>query len=461
MILKHAVVAVLAGLIGVGTASAQSTPFVVEDHFTASAERASAQPLDGMTTEKGNRTWKSTPSLRLAGEGEEGYLGMKGSGSVSGRFEIPAGDVIEIELDAQPASAQKGWIAVGFSDAESPADITWKNGAFLYLDTAGSGMALADGTKQKLGSKKLGEDFKGDAMNRLKLRYDVKANSISGWINDKPIVENVSLSRVNFTPGAKYAGFSAYGISADSKMDNFRLTVEGADASALTVPAGAAAVTAAAKPAAAKPADVYRILYIGDSITQHLPNEKVGWTYTAGMAASSVEKDYAHLLASSITQALKAPKTKVEPMFLAHGGGKVRNYLGRTDEYSSFEPDLAIVQFGENEKPGDGFETFAEDYATLLKELNGLSPKPRIICTGVWAPTAGNPYSGPAATIEAAVQRAAQEHGAGFAPIQQAAVDPANRGFGATKGVQWHPNDQGMKAYADSIFAVWQNLNVP
>ena len=43
-----------------------------------------------------------------------------------------------------------------------------------------------------------------------------------------------------------------------------------------------------------------RILFIGNSVTWHGPKEDIGWTGDWGMAASSAEKDYAHLVLSAV-----------------------------------------------------------------------------------------------------------------------------------------------------------------
>ena len=150
---------------------------------------------------------------------------------------------------------------------------------------------------------------------------------------------------------------------------------------------------------------------------------------------------------------------RTAPAFIFDGNkdnGRIRACLGRVDEYRDFAPDLVVVQFGENEKPGAGSETFADDYATLLKEVSGLASKPQILACGLWAPHNGTPYQGRTAEVDATIEQVARAHGAGFASVQRYAMDPACRGFGATDGVRWHPNDAGMKGYAEALFGAWQ-----
>ena len=45
-----------------------------------------------------------------------------------------------------------------------------------------------------------------------------------------------------------------------------------------------------------------KILFVGNSITKHSPKADIGWYNDCGMAASSVEKDYVHLLVKKVMQ---------------------------------------------------------------------------------------------------------------------------------------------------------------
>ena len=45
-----------------------------------------------------------------------------------------------------------------------------------------------------------------------------------------------------------------------------------------------------------------RILFIGNSITRHAPKPDIGWTLDCGMAASCKQKDYVHVVISSVLE---------------------------------------------------------------------------------------------------------------------------------------------------------------
>ena len=68
-------------------------------------------------------------------------------------------------------------------------------------------------------------------------------------------------------------------------------------------------------------------------------------------------------------------------------------------------------------------------------------------------------YDECAREVEAAQRRISEQLGIAFVPVSPFENDPANTGDGATAGVRWHPNDNGMKCYADAVFKAFRQDN--
>lgn len=189
------------------------------------------------------------------------------------------------------------------------------------------------------------------------------------------------------------------------------------------------------------------ILAIGDSITRHGPSAELGWTGDWGMAASAREKDWAHLLQAQVTahQGGTAPTLLLD----AAGGGRIRDKLANLAAITAQHADLIIVQLGENENNPELIAGFEHDYAALVSALRAANPQSRLICLGVWGGDGGK---------DAIIHRICAAQGAWFASIAADSADPANRAKAdqrwAHPGVNWHPGDRGMAAYAATVWRV-------
>jgi len=217
-----------------------------------------------------------------------------------------------------------------------------------------------------------------------------------------------------------------------------------------------------------KPADNdFRIYVIGDSITRHGANqdtiETLKWDHVAGMAASSEDKDYGHLVAARIGQMLPDKKVK---LFFGCGGDAVSAMQGIKD-MQAYQPALVIVQLGEH-IPSKTFgfaydespEKIASDYAALLDAIKALPSSPLIICTGCWNPILGiKQYTGRNAQIDAIQRSVCQQKGGVFVSVEKYALDPLCSGTGGSGGVKWHPNDAGHAGYAREIIGAFEKLH--
>lgn len=218
--------------------------------------------------------------------------------------------------------------------------------------------------------------------------------------------------------------------------------------------------------------NAYRILFIGDSITRHGTNDDVkrrlGWGHVAGMAASSPEKDYVHLLSARIQETM--PDRKVEIYYRGrdktkngpnpHRGGTAAAAVHGLDGALSLEPHLFVIQLGEHEEASKGADFVREHYEKLVTFFDGQDARPRVLVAGVWQPgdaAAGRDdyRSGWAGVVERVQREVCEKHGIPFASVREFALDPSCRGWGESPGVRWHPNDKGMDGYARVLFEAY------
>lgn len=206
-------------------------------------------------------------------------------------------------------------------------------------------------------------------------------------------------------------------------------------------------------------------LAIGDSITQHGAKAELKWEgETRGMAASSLDKDYVHQLAALLQQknSANAQEIKIVGRLGQLSAGTMDQMQTVIASLREWDADLVTIQLGENDSlKVIGAAGFEERYRGLVDGLLAGKKRPVIVCTGVWAPGSpldpANPQrylpdSAPAIK-DAIIEKICREKGLRFAPIAAGASASSNSGTGQSDGVRWHPNDSGMRAYAEAIAA--------
>lgn len=199
--------------------------------------------------------------------------------------------------------------------------------------------------------------------------------------------------------------------------------------------------------------NIQKIFFIGDSLTKHGPAEKLGWVGNYGMAASSEDKDYAHLLTAKIGA---AQGTKPELLIHAVGGGTIAGKLTSLEPIQTAGADLVVIQLGENDKDVSeaGFE---KPYEALILAVKKSMPGARVFCLGVWKGSAEK---------DDMVQTVSRRQGCVFVDIKSAWTDPAGSAEAEKRfsngGVNWHPGDKGMAAYAEALWkAIQENPKMP
>jgi len=211
-------------------------------------------------------------------------------------------------------------------------------------------------------------------------------------------------------------------------------------------------------------AEGLRWLAIGNSITQHGPNEALKWAgESRGMAASSLENDYIHRLSHKMAEGgVTVDSRKIVGRLGRLSAGTIEQVSTVLDELREWKADLVTIQLGENDKLAElGEAGFEERYRTVAIGAVDPTRTVTVICTGVWSP--GTPLDAvdpvryrpgsEAAVKDAIIEKICRERGYVFVPLAVLSANRANYGDGETPGVKWHPNDKGMEGYAALIYA--------
>lgn len=196
-----------------------------------------------------------------------------------------------------------------------------------------------------------------------------------------------------------------------------------------------------------------RVLFLGNSITLHAPAPNIGWEGNWGMAASSLEKDYVHILLGKWKKLTgKTPESMVK---------NIAEFERNPDEYViseqlkdelSFKADTIILAIGENAatpKNDEERKRFSNALDMLLKSLKENGAPTIYVRSQFW----------PDIEKDTLLKQATERAGCVWVDLNQLGADPANaakaeRHFDHA-GVAGHPGDKGMQAIADKI---WQAI---
>lgn len=197
-----------------------------------------------------------------------------------------------------------------------------------------------------------------------------------------------------------------------------------------------------------------RIMFVGNSITWHGPNESLGWHGNWGMAASAPEKDYVHLVMQDIT------KRFPDAVFcIVQAWGWESHYKNcHHDEYFSdakdFHPDIILSMAADN-IPAAEFEheAFVESINKLNTYLSGGKPDVKIVRTSTF-------YGGE--LRNAAIQDYVKRVGAYYLDISDIRENPENLAIGLFEhnGVAHHPGDKGMQVLAERFLTCINENNL-
>jgi len=190
--------------------------------------------------------------------------------------------------------------------------------------------------------------------------------------------------------------------------------------------------------------EIKEVVIIGNSIRKHGPNAKIGWTSNWGMAATSEDKDYVHVLYKKICDKLAASQ-KTAPKLSLPGGVKELDF-SKWDANVTQNADIVIVQLGDNFRNPVNEEKLQKPYEAMIKDFKG-NRQPIMICVSNWS----------GGKMSQLIEAAAKNQGAKFVALGPLSAKPENmaksEGHFTHGGVNWHPGDRGMQAIADAIWA--------
>lgn len=197
----------------------------------------------------------------------------------------------------------------------------------------------------------------------------------------------------------------------------------------------------------------HNVLCLGNSITRHMPKDDIGWYSDWGMAASSADKDYCHLLETMLQQ--RNAKSTVTPLNIAFWERNLDCNIDSLIAKNLQGKDIVVIRLGENVKDKSLFRSRILDLVQRCKQQT-----PNVIITGCFWEDAEK---------EDALINAAKVNGLSFVPLEWILRDHSDIACpsesdviqdmnGGTytlfnEDVMAHPGDEGMRMIAESIFS--------
>lgn len=188
-----------------------------------------------------------------------------------------------------------------------------------------------------------------------------------------------------------------------------------------------------------------KVLFFGNSITRHEPNAEIGWSGDWGMAATSKEKDFVHLIISELDK-----KYGKVDYCIAQGAAWEQNYQDSDrvlrEHYSAvadFNADIIVIRIGENITAAKHIELNCKPYfAKAVDFLVSKNAKKVVITDLFW-------YS----VYNDVLKEVCEEKHHTFCHLTDLENDERTMALGLFehKGVASHPGDFGMQCIADRI----------
>lgn len=193
---------------------------------------------------------------------------------------------------------------------------------------------------------------------------------------------------------------------------------------------------------------VKRVLILGNSIVRHPPLPSIGWNNNWGMAASSIDSDFVHILIRNIKAKDSGCQVMYENIADFEAGYTKWDYR-KADTFVRFNPDIIIMRIAENVNDKLASKNdFVDYYDNLINYIDTGKHAMIFVCNGWWK----NKY------VNKLLEDYADQRGFPF--INQTILySPETIATGEYKNqdVQQHPNNLGMRRIAESI---WEKIGV-
>ena len=181
-----------------------------------------------------------------------------------------------------------------------------------------------------------------------------------------------------------------------------------------------------------------KILVVGNSITRHGPKPEIGWERDWGMAASTPEKDYVHLLYAKLCAAGVNPYMMIRQASGWEIGFLNENILDKFAEERAFDADIVVYRLGENVKKDTKY-AFREKLEAFI---NHICPRGKVVfTTNFWENE----------IVDDAIRDLAAKRGEVCVDICCEGEEQTAIGLFEHKGVAMHPGDKGMEMIAERV----------
>jgi len=195
---------------------------------------------------------------------------------------------------------------------------------------------------------------------------------------------------------------------------------------------------------------INKVLILGNSLTQHGPEPGMGWYGNWGMAASSEENDFVHLLIQKFHTYDKYVNVKYGNI-AENFEKKFWNFDSLDFKiYKDFAADLIIIRLGEN--VNDSYANYYGLNTYLLYLIDYLRKDPGVVicCTSSFWPNTN---------IDDQIENLCLNNGFLFVSLSGLYIDKTNTAIDEFDNpvVGAHPSDKGMKSIANRI---WAEVNI-